>query len=92
MVEDSTDSGIDSRVNFAIASNFMVLLFASSLTEPDARESLALLNRWRSLLRIKSRSCNMLNLSLLRLDAMYVAGLSQLVELSPAASSAFINQ
>ncbi|KAB2574569.1 putative transcriptional regulatory protein [Lasiodiplodia theobromae] len=81
-----------SRVNFAIASNFMVLLFASSLTEPDARESLALLNRWRSLLRIKSRSCNMLNLSLLRLDAMYVAGLSQLVELSPAASSAFINQ
>ncbi|OJD40659.1 fungal specific transcription factor domain protein [Diplodia corticola] len=78
-----------SRVNFAIASNFMVLLFASSLTETDAQESLTLLNRWRNLLRIKSRSCNLLNLSLLRLDAMYVAGLDRLVELSPAASSAF---
>ncbi|KAL1652335.1 hypothetical protein SLS58_000462 [Diplodia intermedia] len=81
-----------SRVNFAIASNFMVLLFASSVTEADAQESLTLLDRWRSLLKIKSRSCNLLNLSLLRLDAMYVAGLDRLVELSPAASAAFTKQ
>lgn len=81
-----------SRVNFAIASNFIVLLFASSPTEADAQEVLALLKRWRSILKIKSRSCDLLNLSLLRLDAMYVAGLDQLVELSPAAASAFKNQ
>lgn len=86
------DAELDSRVNFAIASNFIVLLFASSPTEADAQEALALLKRWRSILKIKSRSCDLLNLSLLRLDAMYVAGLDQLVELSPAAASAFKNQ
>ncbi|KAH7034257.1 fungal-specific transcription factor domain-containing protein [Macrophomina phaseolina] len=78
-----------SRVNFAIASNFMVLLFASSPTEADAQESLALLNNWRGLLKIKSRSCDLLNLSVLRLDAMYVAGLDELMELSPEAAFAF---
>ncbi|TDZ16833.1 Transcriptional activator protein DAL81 [Colletotrichum orbiculare MAFF 240422] len=77
-----------SRVNFAIASNFIVLLFALSATASEAEDSLGLLTRWRSLLRIKSRSCNLLNLSLLRLDAMFVAGLGRLIELTPAAAEA----
>ncbi|KAK1977173.1 fungal-specific transcription factor domain-containing protein [Colletotrichum cereale] len=80
-----------SRVNFAIASNFIFLLFALSPSPADADESLTLLNRWRGLLRIKSRSCDLLNLSLLRLDAMFVAGLGKLVELTPSASEAASN-
>ncbi|KAF4486852.1 Transcriptional activator protein DAL81 [Colletotrichum fructicola Nara gc5] len=81
-----------SRVNFAIASNFIVLLFALSPTLADADDALALLNQWRSLLRIKSRSCDLLNLSLLRLDATFVAGLGKLIELSPAAAEAVLNR
>ncbi|KAF6812067.1 fungal specific transcription factor domain protein [Colletotrichum sojae] len=81
-----------SRVNFAIASNFIVLLFALSPSAADAEDSLTLLTQWRSLLRIKSRSCDLLNLSLLRLDAMFVAGLGKLIELSPAAAEAASNR
>ncbi|EFQ35092.1 fungal specific transcription factor domain-containing protein [Colletotrichum graminicola M1.001] len=81
-----------SRVNFAIASNFIVLLFALSPSPADADESLTLLTRWRGLLRIKSRSCDLLNLSLLRLDAMFVAGLGKLIELTPSASEAASNR
>ncbi|KAK6208609.1 fungal specific transcription factor [Colletotrichum tabaci] len=77
-----------SRVNFAIASNFIVLLFALSSTPADAEDSLNLLTQWRSLLRIKSRSCDLLNLSLLRLDAVFVAGLGKLIDLTPAAAEA----
>ncbi|EQB53428.1 hypothetical protein CGLO_06865 [Colletotrichum gloeosporioides Cg-14] len=81
-----------SRVNFAIASNFIVLLFALSPTLPDAEDALTLLTQWRSLLRIKSRSCDLLNLSLLRLDATFVAGLGKLIELTPAAAEAVLNR
>ncbi|KAH7020741.1 fungal-specific transcription factor domain-containing protein [Microdochium trichocladiopsis] len=81
-----------SRVNFAIASNFIVLLFALSPSLADADESLTLLTQWRGLLRIKSRSCDLLNLSLLRLDAMFVAGLGKLIELTPAAFEAASNR
>ncbi|KAK2016271.1 fungal-specific transcription factor domain-containing protein [Colletotrichum eremochloae] len=81
-----------SRVNFAIASNFIVLLFALSPSPADADESLTLLTHWRGLLRIKSRSCDLLNLSLLRLDAMFVAGLGKLIELTPSASAAALNR
>ncbi|THV81988.1 hypothetical protein D6D29_04970 [Aureobasidium pullulans] len=81
-----------SRTNFAIASNFMVLLFATSPSAADAKECLNLLNSWRSLLRIKSRSCNLLNLALLRLDALYVAGLDKLINLSPSALQTFQEQ
>ncbi|KXH35366.1 fungal specific transcription factor [Colletotrichum simmondsii] len=77
-----------SRVNFAIASNFIVLLFALSPTLSEAEDALALLIQWRGLLRIKSRSCDLLNLSLLRLDAIFVAGLGKLIELTPAAAEA----
>ncbi|KAF9880820.1 hypothetical protein CkaCkLH20_01862 [Colletotrichum karsti] len=77
-----------SRVNFAIASNFIVLLFTLSPTTADAEDSLTLLTQWRSLLRIKSRSCDLLNLSLLRLDAMFVAGLGQLIDLTAPAAEA----
>ncbi|OHW91413.1 fungal specific transcription factor domain-containing protein [Colletotrichum incanum] len=81
-----------SRINFAIASNFIVLLFALSPSTADADESLTLLTQWRGLLRIKSRSCDLLNLSLLRLDALFVAGLGKLIELTPAASDAASNR
>ncbi|WYZ39511.1 hypothetical protein EsH8_III_001425 [Colletotrichum jinshuiense] len=81
-----------SRVNFAIASNFIVLLFALSPNPADADESLSLLTQWRGLLRIKSRSCDLLNLSLLRLDAMFVAGLEKLIALTPAAAAAALNR
>ncbi|OHF02526.1 fungal specific transcription factor domain-containing protein [Colletotrichum orchidophilum] len=77
-----------SRVNFAIASNFIVLLFALSPTLAEAEDALALLVQWRGLLRIKSRSCDLLNLSLLRLDAIFVAGLGKLIELTPSAAEA----
>ncbi|KAK1634207.1 fungal-specific transcription factor [Colletotrichum phormii] len=81
-----------SRVNFAIASNFIVLLFALSPTPSEAEDALALLIQWRGLLRIKSRSCDLLNLSLLRLDAVFVAGLGKLIGLTPAAAEAASNR
>ncbi|CAK3784560.1 Transcriptional activator DAL81 [Lecanosticta acicola] len=77
------------RTNFTIASSFMVLLFVTSPTVPDAKECLAVLNAWRSLLRIKSRSCDLLNLALLRLDGVFVKGMERLVELSPSAGQAW---
>lgn len=77
------------RTNFTIASSFMVLLFVTAPNLEDARECLALLGGWRALLRIKSRSCDLLNLALLRLDAVFVAGIEKLIELSPAAAQAW---
>jgi len=77
------------RTNFTIASSFMLLLFITSPTAPDAKECLALLNSWRSLLKLKSRSCDLLNLALLRLDSVFVAGMERLIELSPAALQAW---
>jgi hypothetical protein len=79
-----------SRANFTIASSFMLHLFVSSPGPvAHAQECLALLEAWRALLRLKSRSCDMLNLALLRLDGTFVAGLDKLVELSPAAAEAW---
>ncbi|KAF7190406.1 Communesin biosynthesis cluster-specific transcription factor cnsN [Pseudocercospora fuligena] len=78
------------RTNFTIASSFMLLLFITSPTLADAKECLQLLNAWRSLLRIKSRSCDLLNLALLRLDGVFVAGMDRLIELSPAAQQAWV--
>ncbi|KAK4495396.1 hypothetical protein PRZ48_013727 [Zasmidium cellare] len=77
-----------SRTNFTIASSFMLQLFVTSPMVTDAKECLALLNAWRSLLRIKSRSCDLLNLALLRLDGVFVSGIQSLIELSPAAQQA----
>ncbi|KAI7634506.1 hypothetical protein KC343_g2355 [Hortaea werneckii] len=77
------------RTNFTIASSFMLLLFVTSTTLHDAKESLSLLTSWRSLLRVKSRSCDLLNLALLRLDGVFVAGMEKLIELSPAAAQAW---
>lgn len=87
-----TDKPIDSRTNFTIASNFMVQLFVTSPNVNDATECLHLLGAWRGLLRIKSRSCDLLNLALLRLDATYVLGLDRLIDLSPSALQAFQEQ
>ncbi|KAI4717057.1 hypothetical protein E4T48_06751 [Aureobasidium sp. EXF-10727] len=81
-----------SRTNFAIASNFMVLLFVTSPDPGDAQECLNLLTSWRSLLRIKSCSCDLFNLALLRLDALFVAGLDKLINLSPSALRVFQGQ
>lgn len=67
----------------------MLLLFVTSPSVSDAKECLALLNAWRSLLRIKSRSCDLLNLALLRLDGVFVKGMDGLVELSNAAQIAW---
>lgn len=83
------DIGTDTRANFTIASSFILLLFVTSTTMADAKECLALLNAWRSLLRIKSRSCDLLNLALLRLDGVFVAGIERLIELSPSAAQAW---
>ena len=80
---------LDARTNFTIASSFILLLYVSSPNVPDAKECLALLNAWRSLLRIKSRSCDLLNLALLRLDGVFVAGMERLIELSPSAQRAW---
>ena len=67
----------------------MLLLYVTSPNIADARECLALLNAWRSLLRIKSRSCDLLNLALLRLDGVFVLGIDRLIELSPSAAQAW---
>ena len=74
------------RTNFTIASSFILLLFVTAPADDEARECLELLNAWRSLLRIKSRSCDLLNLALLRLDGVFVAGMEELIDLSPAAT------
>ncbi|KEQ72559.1 fungal-specific transcription factor domain-containing protein [Aureobasidium namibiae CBS 147.97] len=81
-----------SRTNFMIASNFMLLLFVTSPNSTDAKECLDLLNSWRSLLRIKSRSGDLLNLALLRLDALFVSGLDKTIDLSPSALQVFGEQ
>jgi hypothetical protein len=70
----------------------MLLLFVTSSTPADAKECLDLLNSWRSLLRIKSCSGDLLNLALLRLDALFVAGLDKLINLSPSAWQVFGEQ
>jgi hypothetical protein len=70
----------------------MLLLFVTSSNPADAKECLDLLNSWRSLLRIKSCSGDLLNLALLRLDALFVAGLDKLINLSPSASQVFGEQ
>ena len=67
----------------------MLLLYVTSPNLTDAKECLALLNAWRSLLKIKSRSCDLLNLALLRLDGVFVAGMDRLIELSPSAAQAW---
>lgn len=67
----------------------MLALFVTSPSPEDAAESLALLNAWRALLRLKSRSCDMLNLALLRLDSAYVSGIERAIELSPWAAQAW---
>ena len=67
----------------------MLLLYVTSPNVTDAKECLALLNAWRSLLRIKSRSCDLLNLALLRLDGVFVAGIDQRIDLSPSAAQAW---
>jgi hypothetical protein len=46
---------------------------------------LELLEGWRAALRLKSRSCDLLNLALLRLDGVFVRGLGELVELGEGA-------
>lgn len=84
-----TDRMLDARTNFAIASSFLLLLFVTSRTSQEAQECLALLKSWRSLLRIKSRSCDLLNLALLRLDGVFVAGIDRLIDLTPAAAQAW---
>jgi hypothetical protein len=70
----------------------MLLLFVTSSDPTDAKECLDLLNSWRSLLRIKSCSGGLLNLALLRLDALFVAGLDKMINLSPSASQVFGEQ
>lgn len=70
----------------------MLLLFVSSPTLADAKECLALLNAWRSLLRVKSRSCDLLNLALLRLDGVFVQGIDRLIVLSPSAEGAWAEE
>jgi hypothetical protein len=77
------------RTNFTIASSFILLLFVTSPDDAEAIECLELLTAWRSLLRIKSRSCDLLNLALLRLDGVFVAGMEKLIDLSPAAARAW---
>jgi hypothetical protein len=67
----------------------MLLLFVTAPTVADARECLGLLNAWRAGLRVKSRSCDLLNLALLRLDGVFVAGMEGVVELSDAAGVAW---
>lgn len=67
----------------------MLLLYVTSPNISDAKECLTLLKSWRSLLRIKSRSCDLLNLALLRLDGVFVAGIDRLIELSPSAKQAW---
>lgn len=70
----------------------MLLLFVTSPDATDAKECLDLLNSWRSLLRIKSCSGDLLNLALLRLDALFVAGLDKMINLSPPALQVFSEQ
>lgn len=70
----------------------MLLLFSTSPNPSDASECFKLLSAWRSLLRIKSRSCNMLNMALHGLDGTFVAGMDRLIDLSPAALQVFREQ
>lgn len=75
----------DSRANFTLFSSFFLHLFVSAENVDNARECLDMLENWRAALRLKSRSCDLLNLALLRLDGVFVRGLGELVELGEGA-------
>ena len=75
----------DGRANFTLISSFFLHLFVSAEVVDDARECLDLLENWRAALRLKSRSCDILNLALLRLENVFVRGLGELVELGDGA-------
>lgn len=86
-IAHNTDNSLflDSRANFTLISSFFLHLFVSAEIVDDARECLELLEGWRAALRLKSRSCDLLNLALLRLDGVFVRGLGELVELGEGA-------
>lgn len=76
---------LDSRANFTLISSFFLHLFVSAENVDNARECLDMLENWRAALRLKSRSCDLLNLALLRLDGVFVRGLGEVVELGEGA-------
>ncbi|KAM0717914.1 hypothetical protein Q7P37_006246 [Cladosporium fusiforme] len=74
-----------SRANFTLTSSFLLHLFVSANAVDNARDCLDLLEAWRAALRLKSRSCDLFNLALLRLDGVFVRGLGELAELGEGA-------
>jgi hypothetical protein len=85
-------SNADSRANFTLTSSFLLHLFVSADDVENARDCLDLLEDWRAALRLKSRSCDLLNLALLRLDSVLVKGLGDIVELGEGARSVWMER
>ncbi|KAJ5679293.1 hypothetical protein N7462_007537 [Penicillium macrosclerotiorum] len=64
-----------SRIGFATASSFMLLLFVQAPSKEHALRARRLVHMWRQALRGQSRGCELMNLALIRLDGLHWAGL-----------------
>ncbi|RDW66463.1 hypothetical protein BP6252_10098 [Coleophoma cylindrospora] len=60
-----------SRIGFATISNFVLLLLIQAPTAEHAAECKTIADAWRQTLRFQSKSCEQMNMGMLRLDAIY---------------------
>lgn len=58
-------------------SNFVLLLLIQAPTTQHAKESKIIADTWRRTLRFQSKSCEQMNLGMLRLDAIYWSGMEK---------------
>jgi len=72
-----------SRIGFAVISNFVILLLVQAPTEEHVKTSKAIADNWRQTLRFQSRSSDLVNLGMLRLDAIYLSGMDKLFICEP---------
>lgn len=70
-------SALGSRIGFATMSNFVLLLLIQAPTTQHAKESKIIADTWRRTLRFQSKSCEQMNLGMLRLDAIYWSGMEK---------------
>lgn len=66
-----------SRIGFAVASNFVVLLVVQAPNVQHAAKSKQLLDMWSHILKERYHTCPLVRLGVLRLNSFNLAGLSQ---------------
>jgi hypothetical protein len=66
-----------SRIGFAVASNFIVLLVVQAPNVQHAAKAKQLLDMWSQTLKERYHACPMVRLGVLRLNSFNLAGLSE---------------